>query len=271
MIAILFEILFDFFEKWESLFIDETISTLRFASRMAKVSNEPVLNVQLDPNILIRKYEREIRDLKLELAMHDTLVGRGRINYEPYTPEQQFEQQKLAQKFLDGEIEDISVESIRQAMELFFQFKNIYRGLVKDLQNNNTAGIQREKSQVDMLRKGTTKHMEKASPGVGDEENKYGFGVGRAPKDAKPTYKIDPDTLVNIPKQTAPEAPKEEGTSPENKLNSSGQAVRQPPIDKEKVWFLLHVIGSLCFGIRSCLATIKKKTAGNSVKASWKT
>lgn len=34
--------------------------------------------------------------------MHDTLANRGRINYEPYTPEQQRDQQMLAKKYLDG-------------------------------------------------------------------------------------------------------------------------------------------------------------------------
>jgi len=29
--------------------------------------------------------------------MHDTLASRGRINYEPYTPEQQHKQQLIAQ------------------------------------------------------------------------------------------------------------------------------------------------------------------------------
>lgn len=32
--------------------------------------------------------------------MHDTLANRGRIPYEPYTPQQQYEQQKLAKEFL---------------------------------------------------------------------------------------------------------------------------------------------------------------------------
>ena len=66
--------------------LEETISTLKFASRIRKVVNEASVNVRLDPTILLKKYEREIRDLKQELAMHDTLANRGRINYEPYTP-----------------------------------------------------------------------------------------------------------------------------------------------------------------------------------------
>ena len=68
--------------------LEETISTLKFASRIRKVTNEATVNVRLDPTILLKKYEREIKDLKQELAMHDTLANRGRINYEPFTPQQ---------------------------------------------------------------------------------------------------------------------------------------------------------------------------------------
>lgn len=71
--------------------LEETISTLKFATRMMKVSNDPVINIQLDPQLLLKKHEKEIRDLKQELAMHDTLANRGRIQYDPYTPEQQYE------------------------------------------------------------------------------------------------------------------------------------------------------------------------------------
>jgi kinesin family protein 6/9 len=52
---------------------------------MMKVSNETSIQVNLDPHVLIKKYEKEIRDLRQELAMHDTLAGRGRISYEPYS------------------------------------------------------------------------------------------------------------------------------------------------------------------------------------------
>ena len=110
---------------------------MRFATRMTKVSNEATINVHLDPQLLIKKYEREIKDLKQELAMHDTLGNRGRINYEPYTPEQQYAQQQIAKKYLSGEIDDIDIESLRQVKELFIQFRNIYRNMVKDVQNNN--------------------------------------------------------------------------------------------------------------------------------------
>jgi kinesin family member 6/9 len=71
----------------EQTHLEETISTLKFAARIRKVTNDATINVKLDPQVLLKKYEREIRDLKQELAMHDTLANRGRINYEPYTPQ----------------------------------------------------------------------------------------------------------------------------------------------------------------------------------------
>jgi kinesin family protein 6/9 len=58
---------------------EETISTLKFASRMMKVSNEAVINVQQDPELLLKKMEKEIKELKQELAMHDTLANKGRV------------------------------------------------------------------------------------------------------------------------------------------------------------------------------------------------
>jgi kinesin family protein 6/9 len=60
----------------EAAHIEETISTLRFATRMMKVSNEPIVNVQYDPQALLKKYEQDIKDLKAELAMHDALSNR---------------------------------------------------------------------------------------------------------------------------------------------------------------------------------------------------
>ena len=102
-----------------------------------KVSNEISVEMNLDPKLLLKKYEKDIRQLKQELAMHDTLANRGRINYEPYAPEQQHKQQQIAQDFLDGKTEDIEIESLRQVKELFFQFKNIYKSAIKDIENNS--------------------------------------------------------------------------------------------------------------------------------------
>lgn len=44
--------------------LEETVSTLKFATRMMRVSNEAIVNIQLDPHLQIKRYEKEVRDLK---------------------------------------------------------------------------------------------------------------------------------------------------------------------------------------------------------------
>ena len=48
----------------EARHIEETNSTLKFASRMMKVANEATINIMMDPAQQIKRYEKEIRDLK---------------------------------------------------------------------------------------------------------------------------------------------------------------------------------------------------------------
>jgi kinesin family protein 6/9 len=55
----------------------------------------------------IKRLEKEIRDLKQELAMHDTLANRGRVNYDSYSNEEMFKIETLTNQYLEGEIEDI--------------------------------------------------------------------------------------------------------------------------------------------------------------------
>jgi kinesin family protein 6/9 len=87
--------------------LEETISTLKFATRMMKVKNEATVNTIVDPTLQIKRLEKEIRDLKQELAMHDTLTNRGRVNYDAYSLEEQQKIKTLTTQYLEGEIQDI--------------------------------------------------------------------------------------------------------------------------------------------------------------------
>lgn len=134
--------------------------------------------------------------------MHDTLANRGRINYDPYDPKQQYQQQLLAKQFLENEIEDIEFESLRQVKELFFQMKNLYRNLKKDIQNNNVVTDKQEnnpQSQNNLQHQAKTIQNGQMQDVVGEEDNKYGFGLGKAPKNARPNNQ-NVDSLVAIPK-----------------------------------------------------------------------
>ena len=95
----------------EATHVEETISTLKFATRMMQVSNEPRVNVQYDLEALVKKLESEIKELKSELAMHDALANRGHIHYDPYTEEQRHELNQMVRRYLNDEVEEVEVRT----------------------------------------------------------------------------------------------------------------------------------------------------------------
>jgi kinesin family member 6/9 len=124
----------------ESSHLEETISTLRLASRMMKVENETSLVETIDSNTLIKKQAKLIKALKQELLMHDALVERTGIGYEPYTPEQQISIRKVLEAYVDSndelheeEILFNSIDSYRKILEVCKQFKKMVISLKQDL------------------------------------------------------------------------------------------------------------------------------------------
>ncbi len=49
--------------------IDESISTCRFAQRVALIKNEALINEELDPKLIIVRLKREIDELKNQLSI----------------------------------------------------------------------------------------------------------------------------------------------------------------------------------------------------------
>lgn len=175
----------------EEPYIFETLSTLNFAKRMMNVVNDASVNIQLDTHALLRKYHREIKELKQELAMHNMLSNRGRVNYDPYTPDEQYHQQLKAKDFLLRDDAEIEFESVKQAKELFNQCKHFFRKLL----NNNTDFLNEDIADKERFCKMNTdtinkqKSMIYEEQEVGEMEAKPSFGIGKAPKDARPINK----------------------------------------------------------------------------------
>ncbi len=162
----------------EPYHLEECNSTLKFATRMMRVSNEAIVNIQLDPHLLIKRYEKEVRDLKQELAMHDTLANRGRINYDPYSQSQQKEIGESTSKFLQGDIEEFQdINSLRMVREIFNQIRNSYRKLnqqVDAMQRQIDTDNHRTQEQIqtkrDSPKESPTKEEGEPVEGEGEEE-----------------------------------------------------------------------------------------------------
>ncbi|XP_037311727.2 kinesin-like protein KIF9 isoform X2 [Pungitius pungitius] len=104
----------------EAAQIEETLSTLRFASRMKCVRTNPSVNEYSSPEAQIKKLKKEVKMLKEELSIFNTLANR---------PSSRLSEAQLAEinsqvrKYLDGTLEEISIVSIRQVQAVFSQFK----------------------------------------------------------------------------------------------------------------------------------------------------
>ncbi|CAJ1404749.1 unnamed protein product [Effrenium voratum] len=208
----------------EAKMLEETASTLRFATRMMKVSNEASVNVHLDPQLLIRKYERQIKDLKQELAMHDTLAGRSRVQYEEYAPDEQKELEDKVQMYLEGELQEIEVTSLRMVYESFTCFRKLYQNLRTELANRpiNTLPPQdpAEAGEGGGAGGGTAETREGE---VGEDVEGKGIAVGVAPANSRPPQEA-------LPPDAGPE--EEEGAPAERTQRTETE---RPP-DKQAIF-----------------------------------
>jgi len=177
----------------EAKMLQETASTLRFATRMMRVSNEASVNVHLDPALLIRKYERQIKDLKQELAMHDTLAGRSRVQYEEYNPDEIRELEEKVKMYLDGELQEIEVSSLRMVYEAFGCFRRLHQQLGTELAARPAVAAQQlEGAQAPGGGPAAQQGHEQGHEQVGEDEEGRGISVGLAPADSRPAAESGP-------------------------------------------------------------------------------
>lgn len=83
--------------------------------------------------------EKEIKHLKQELSMHDVISSRGAKDIssgDVFSPEKQYEVQKVAMEFLTGKCDDIDFGgSMRMVKEYLAQMRNGYLKLKQESAN----------------------------------------------------------------------------------------------------------------------------------------
>lgn len=188
----------------ESAHLEETISTLRLAARMMRVQNDTSKMETFDDAQMVKKLQKEVKELKQELLMHDAMVERSGITYDEYTPEQKLAMRASIEKFMaaepgsDEEYEAISFSSVRQMRELLFQFKKL--ALEKDvsIRRATTAAQQGIANMMNATGGGqggfgdeakglgATVDFGDAKDAVGDVVGGDGFGLGQADPGGRP-------------------------------------------------------------------------------------
>jgi kinesin family protein 6/9 len=69
--------------------------------------------------------ENEVKLLRQELHMHDTLANRKNQSYEPLSEHQLLDIENNCRKFVEGSLDELDVVNLRQVQATFTAFKRI--------------------------------------------------------------------------------------------------------------------------------------------------
>ncbi|XP_049747301.1 kinesin-like protein KIF6 isoform X5 [Elephas maximus indicus] len=103
--------------------VDESISTCRFAQRVALIKNEAVLNEEIDPRLVITRLQKEIQELKDELA-----IVTGEQRTEGLTEAELIQLEKLITSFLEDQDPESRLEvgaDMRKIHHCFHHLKKL--------------------------------------------------------------------------------------------------------------------------------------------------
>ncbi|XP_075605135.1 kinesin-like protein KIF6 isoform X1 [Balearica regulorum gibbericeps] len=103
--------------------IDESISTCRFAQRVALIKNEAVPNEEIDPSLMIAQLKKEIQELKDELAL---VTGKQRTS--ELSQEELLQLNELIETFLEDNDSDSSLDvgaDMRKIKYCFIHMKQL--------------------------------------------------------------------------------------------------------------------------------------------------
>ncbi|KAJ0405877.1 hypothetical protein P43SY_001609 [Pythium insidiosum] len=117
---------------------EQTLATLRFATRMMRVKTSPIVNrsgggggagtCTAASAALLQRYALEIRQLKEELALHDALAGRSGVEYDAHalrTPSHRARLREQIRAFAADETQAPPIVNAVQTRELLAVFREL--------------------------------------------------------------------------------------------------------------------------------------------------
>ncbi|XP_030355914.1 kinesin-like protein KIF6 isoform X2 [Strigops habroptila] len=130
--------------------IDESISTCRFAQRVALIKNEAVLNEEIDPRLMIVQLKKEIQELKDELAL---VTGKQRTS--ELSQEELLQVDELIETFLEDNDPDSTLDVGADMRKIKYCFVHM-----KQLMNHSKISDRKQLSQHISEEKDTDKEAE---------------------------------------------------------------------------------------------------------------
>ncbi|KAM5293319.1 kinesin-like protein KIF9 isoform 3-T3 [Ctenodactylus gundi] len=210
----------------EAAQLEETLSSLRFASRMTLVTTEPAINEKYDAERMIKNLEKELALLKQELAIHNSLASRPFATYDTMDEIQMAEINSQVRRFLEGTLSEIDIISVRQIKEVFNQFRVVLSQQEQEVEST----LRRKYTLIDKNDLAAISAVQKA--GLVDvdghlvgEPDGQGFGLGIVPFSTKPGKKAK--SKKTFKEQTRPSTPPSKPVAFEDFKNERGSEINR--------------------------------------------
>uniref|UniRef100_A0AC11BIL1 Kinesin family member 9 n=1 Tax=Ovis aries TaxID=9940 RepID=A0AC11BIL1_SHEEP len=210
----------------EAAQLEETLSSLRFASRMKLVTTEPAINEKYDAERMVKNLEKELALLKQELAIHDSLANRTLVNYDPMDEIQIAEINSQVRRYLEGTLEEIDIINLRQIQEVFNQFRMVLSQQEQEVEST----LRRKYTLIDKNDYAAISAVQKAGLVDADghlvgEPDGQGFGLGVAPFSVKPGKKSKSKKMFK--EQVRPSTPPTKPVAFEDFKNERGSEINR--------------------------------------------
>ncbi|XP_055135515.1 kinesin-like protein KIF9 isoform X10 [Symphalangus syndactylus] len=210
----------------EAAQLEETLSSLRFASRMKLVTTEPAINEKYDAERMVKNLEKELALLKQELAIHDSLTNRTFVTYDPMDEIQIAEINSQVRRYLEGTLDEIDIINLRQIKEVFNQFRVVLSQQEQEVEST----LRRKYTLIDRNDFAAISAVQKVGlvdvDGhlVGETEGQN-FGLGVAPFSTKPGKKAKSKKTFKEPLR--PDTPPSKPVAFEEFKNEQGSEINR--------------------------------------------
>jgi kinesin family protein 6/9 len=74
---------------------------------------------------MMQKLDNEVKMLRQELAMHDTLANRRNQGYEALSEHQLLEIENNCRRYIEGSLDELEIYNLRQIQATFTAFRRI--------------------------------------------------------------------------------------------------------------------------------------------------
>ncbi|XP_078254896.1 kinesin-like protein KIF6 isoform X2 [Rhinoraja longicauda] len=242
--------------------LEESISTCRFAQRVALIKNEAILNEEIDPRLVTLRLKKEIQQLKDELAMVTGQTRTDKLSEE--------EKQKLVDQ-VNGFLEDTDAEAsleIGPDMRKIQHCFQLLKALVKEtqqckpgMQMDNGVSSPDPNGDVDSVAETRLREL------LQQRDNEINILVNMLKKEKKRVQdavnQINSDKRVNIPPSSA-QSLKENCAGRESKSSSEVRSVSNTSTSgSESAFACTRIAGEMSLGRQQAFEIFRRDHADN--------